>query len=170
MDSRKYGSKYLDNVHQLSEQKKHPFYTVASILLCFLMLTGCMNDVSGSKNAESDLNEEVVIGAPDASSWENVHNLSADGSVKITDSIESKELFLMSESVYTNSHKVSVTNNSGVDVVVYLYSASDLSDPVRQMTVNDGETESFSGLTSRFAYNIGVETTASTSLNITIAD
>jgi len=170
MDSCKYGSKYLDNVHQLNARKMRHFHIITSILLCFLMLTGCMNDVSGRKNAESDLNEEVVIGSPDASSWENVHNLSADGSVKITDSIEGEELFLMSESIYTNTHRVSVSNNSDVDLFVYLYSASDLSDHIRQMTVSSGETESFLGLTSRFAYNIGVKSTMATSLDITIAD
>jgi len=146
-------------------QKTKNYLHAICLLLVIIMLSGC----SPTSNNEA-MKEDSTIGDPDASSWENVHNLSADGSVKITDSIGNEEVFFVSKSVYTNSHKVSITNNSGVDITVYLYSSDDLSDPIRRMAVSDGERDSFTGLTSRFAYNIGIETTASTSLNITIAD
>lgn len=98
------------------------------------------------------------------------HKLTGDGDLQITDTINSGDLFVVPQAMTTNREEITVKNNSGVEVVVYLFSDWNLDEVIREMKLSSGETKSFTGLTSRFLYNIGIHTEETTQLDLTISD
>ena len=98
------------------------------------------------------------VASPDA--FENIehHDLSADGTIQISEYIDNGELFMVPDAMTTNKEEISVTNNSQSEVTVYLYSGEELDESIRELSVGKNETESFTGLSSRFLYHIGITT------------
>lgn len=98
------------------------------------------------------------------------YDLSNNDAMQVTDTVEKDNVFIVSQSLRTNSTEITVENKSGIDVDVFLYSEDDLTNPILQMTVNNGKSKSFTGLTSRFVYYIGFCADTSTQLDISITD
>ena len=114
-------------------------------------------------NGETDLSENVDIIKAD-------YDLSSKETLKVTDTIEKENIFIVPQSLRTNSTEITVENKSGVDVDVFLYSENDLNNPINQMTVSNGKTKSFENLTSSVIYHIGLSADTSTQLDISITD
>ena len=110
------------------------------------------------------------VASPDA--FENIehHDLSADGTIQISEYIDNGELFMVPDAMTTNKEEISVTNNSQSEVTVYLYSGEELDESIRELCVGKNETESFTGLSSRFLYHIGITTESAGQINVTIED
>jgi hypothetical protein len=101
---------------------------------------------------------------------QSFHDLSDDGPFEVSEAIQSSEIYYAPSLLATNSHKITVANQGDTDLVVYLFSETDISEPIRQMTVASNDEEDFTGLTSRFLYTIGVSSDVPTQLELTITD
>jgi hypothetical protein len=101
---------------------------------------------------------------------QSFHDLSDDGPFEVSEAIQSSEIYYAPSLLATNSHKITVDNQGDTDLVVYLFSETDISEPIRQMTVASNDEEDFTGLTSRFLYTIGVSSDVPTQLELTITD
>jgi hypothetical protein len=108
--------------------------------------------------------------AKEESDNQSFHDLSADGPFEASEAIQSSEIYYAPSLLATNSHKITVANQGDTDFVVYLFSETDISEPIRQMTVASNDEEDFTGLTSRFLYTIGVSSDVPTQLELTITD
>lgn len=98
------------------------------------------------------------------------HDLSSDGPIQVSDFVQGSEIFYVPFLLSTNSHKITVDNQGGDDITVYLFSELDTVEPIRHMTVANGKKISLSGLTSRFLYRIGIVSDVPTQLDVTISD
>ena len=136
------------------------------VLVCFSMLAGCSASDGIVQKDNGDLAE---IGTENQAN-ENHHNLSADGLLQISGDIGKEAPFVLEQTLETNSHKIKITNNSEVTVMIDLYSDADPDNPIRQLTLDSARAKSFTGLTSRFRYRIAVRSDASAQLNLTVSD
>ncbi len=140
---------------------------LAMLLLSLLLFSGCTDSPKDTALNDTD----YVAGNPDGADTENTHNLSADGALQVEGSLNgNNEIFLVPQFVYTNSEEISVTNNSDIDLNIYLYSETDPENPIRQGTISGGKTETFTGLTASFTYDIGIGAEISTQFSITVTD
>lgn len=137
-----------------------------AVFVCLSVLIGC--SVSDGNSDVDD--EDLAVENTDNQTDEKQHNLSVDGSIKVSEDIDDDAIFVLEQSLETNSHEITITNNSGTEIVIDLYSDADLDNSIRQLSLGSAETKSFTGLTSRFQYRIGVSTDTSTQLNMTITD
>lgn len=96
--------------------------------------------------------------------------LSDNDPIQVTDSIEKETVFIVPQSLNTNSTKITVKNKSGVDVEIFLYLENDLNIPIAQMTLGNGKSQSFENLTSSAVYRIGLSADTSTQLDVSITD
>lgn len=142
------------------------FISLVALSLMLLSLGGCA--LSQKNNTLKD--EDYVAGKLDGADFENTYNLSNGEALQIESTIDGNEIFLVPQSVYTNSEEITVTNNSDVDLNIYLYSETNLSDPIRQVLIRSNKKETFTGLASCFIYDIGVDAEDSTQFSITITD
>lgn len=94
------------------------------------------------------------------------HDLSKDGELKVSESVEKDEVFMIPMDVLTNSEEIAFTNNSAEDVTIYLYHLGDL---IRKMPLEKGETETITGLNT-FPYRIEIRSDIAMQLNLTITD
>ncbi len=97
----------------------------------------------------------------------NEHDLSSEGEMQVSEKIEANEEFIISQDVCTNSEEISVTNNSGADLTIYLYSFGEV---IRQMSLSDGAEKSFDGLNGTFPYKIGVSAEDSVQVELVVTD
>lgn len=134
--------------------------------VCLSTLIGC----SASGDISNVDDEDLAVVNTDNKTDGNHHNLSMDGSLQVSDDISNDANFVLEQSLETNSHEITITNNSEVTVVIDLYSDTDPDNSIRQLSLDSAETKSFTGLTSRFQYRIGVSADTSTQLNLTITD
>ena len=95
------------------------------------------------------------------------HDLSKDGELHVSKTIEKDEVFIISPDVCTNSEEISVTNNGTVDLTVYLYNFGEV---VRQMSLAAGDTKVIDGLNAAFPYKVGVSAEVNTQIELTITD
>lgn len=137
-----------------------------TVFVCLSVLIGC--SASGGNSDVDD--EDLAVENTDNQTDEKHHNLSVDGSIKVSEDIDNDAIFVLEQSLETNSHEITITNNSGTEIVIDLYSDADLDNSIRQLSLGGAETKSFTGLTSRFQYRIGVSADTSTQLNLTITD
>lgn len=98
------------------------------------------------------------------------HDLSADGAVQVSASINAGEIYAIPAAMRTNSHAISIQNNGGDDITVSVYSDASLTEPIRQLTVRAHQTTSLTGLTSRFLYSLTLTAAATAQANVTISD
>lgn len=113
------------------------------------------SSVQANRNSQT-MSEEAVV-----------HDLSAEGEMLVSESIEKGEIVIISPEVFTNSEEVSVTNNSGADLTIYLYSFGEV---IRQMSLSDGEEKTFDGLNGTFPYKIGVGAEDSVQVELIVTD
>ena len=139
------------------------------LLTCISSMAGCGSLGSGSDETVLKTNlttDDFMYGLE---TWP-CYDLSSSGPVQASDFVQGPGTFFVPSLVATNSHKITVSNQSGADVVIYLFSEGGASGPIRQMAVANHEEGSFVGLTSRFLYTIGIASDVSTKLDITITD
>lgn len=115
------------------------------------------NIVNGSGNAADsnhavDHNNSEII-APSSNEY---HDLSSDGSITVSEVINGKDIFIIQQKLKTNSHAISIKNNSDDVVTVYLYNSTDLENAIQQFTLKNNTTRKFSNLSASNLYNIGV--------------
>ena len=101
---------------------------------------------------------------------ESYHDLSSDGPIQVSDFVQDSEIFYVPFLLSTNSHKITVDNQGGIDITIYLFSELDTVEPIRHMAVANGKKISLSGLTSRFLYRIEIVSDVPTQLDVTISD
>ena len=126
--------------------------------------SGCYSSVGIADNAA------VSIADVYYSTDQSYHDLSADGAIKVSDYTYSDKDFTILQPLGTNSTKITVANNSGAAVMVYLYYYGDTDTPIQQFSLDNRETKSFANLTSRFRYNISISADTDTRLDLTITD
>ena len=137
-----------------------------AVFVCLSVLIGC-----STSDGNSDVDDEdLAIENTDSQTDEKHHNLSVDGLIQVSEEIDNDAIFVLEQSLETNSHEITITNNSGAAIVIDLYSDADPDNSIRQLSLDGAETKSFTGLTSRFQYRIGVSADTSTQLNLTITD
>lgn len=88
----------------------------------------------------------------------------------LSGSVENGDIFIAPDALYTNTTKISVTNNNDAEITAYLYSANDTDNAIQEMKVDAGKTKAFTVLTSRFLYYIGMATEDDTEINIMVED
>lgn len=95
------------------------------------------------------------------------HDLSKDGELLVSETIEANDVLTISPAVCTNSEEISFTNNSGADLTIYLYSFGEV---IRQMSLNNGETNVLDGLNGSYPYKIGVNAETSVQVELVVTD
>jgi hypothetical protein len=146
----------------LSRLKKNTVIIFLGIALSVFILGAVAVSVSSGGTAAKEESYEVDN--------QSFHDLSADGPFEASEAIQSSEIYYAPSLLATNSHKITVANQGDTDFVVYLFSETDISEPIRQMTVASNDEEDFTGLTSRFLYTIGVSSDVPNQLELTITD
>ncbi len=141
-------------------------------LVCVSFLFGCNK---GAENTnvpfETDMTKKTDHGATeDGFTSESYHDLGTDGAMTLSGSVENGDIFIAPDALYTNTTKISVTNNNDAEITAYLYSANDTDNAIQEMKVDAGKTKAFTGLTSRFLYYIGMATEDDTEINIMVED
>lgn len=133
-------------------------------LLCVLSLMGCkeQGDVETLDDAGNSATKAT------AADWD----LTSKGEYHLQETLTPDGFVLnLHDAFYTNSTEIAVKNNGDEAVTVYLYNETDRSTPALQLTLQAGETKSFSNLTSRFLYYLCFEPTASGgTIDVTISD
>lgn len=133
-------------------------------LLCVLSLMGCkeQEDVETLDNAGNAANKATVA------DWD----LTSKGEYHLQETLTPDGFVLnLHDSFYTNSTEITVKNNGDEEVTVYLYNETDRSTPALQLTLQAGDTKSFSNLTSRFLYYLCFgSTTSGSTIDVTISD
>lgn len=146
----------------LGRYKKNAVIVFLGIALSAFMLGAAAVSVSSGDTAAKEESYEVDN--------QSFHDLSADGPFEVSEAIQNSEIYYVPSLLATNRHKITVANQGDTDLVIYLYSETDISEPIRQMTVASNDEEDFTGLTSRFLYTIGVYSDVPTQLELTITD
>lgn len=75
-----------------------------------------------------------------------------------------------SQSLWTNSTKITVRNNSGTDVVVELYSNESDSTAIMEMQLKDKESKEFTNLSSQYGYFVRVSSESTAHISVDITD
>lgn len=139
-------------------------------LMIILMLCALSMLTSGFANAPVASTNNVGELESYESDIEVYHDLSSEGAIQVSDFVQGSEIFYVPFLLSTNSHKITVDNQGGNDITIYLFSELDAVEPIRHMTVASGKKISLSGLTSRFLYRIGIVSDVPTQLDVTISD
>lgn len=135
-------------------------------LACIFGMAGC-NRLGSSPDKAVPETTLTTGGVMDGLANRPCHDLSSNGPVRVSDYVQNSENFVVPSLMATNSHKITVCNQSGTDVEVRLFSGG---EPIRQMTVAAHEEGDFDGLTSRFLYAVGIASDEPAQLDITITD
>ena len=98
------------------------------------------------------------------------YNLTEQGKLQVTGSIDSNHSFVQSQMLWTNSTKISIKNNSGTDVTAYLFSAENESAPILEMTLSNKEEKAFTNLSSQYVYFMRIEADSSANVSVSISD
>ena len=167
---------FRDNAEALAKQYSREdlekYYPVSFLLL--QMIDNASNGQSAkgsiqvSNEADHIDNGELCV-LPLAPS--EYHDLTKDGSLEITEVIKDDEIIVFPQTMSTNKEQIAVTNKSDVDITAYLYVSDDGFDKaIREVIISENETKTFTGLTSRFNYRIGVSVDASAQIDLIISD
>ena len=101
---------------------------------------------------------------------ETYYNLSDQGKLKVSGSTDSNHSFVQSQMLWTNSTKISIKNNSGTDVTVYLFSVENESTPILEMTLSKKEEKTFTNLSSQYIYYVRISADPSANVSVDISD
>lgn len=134
------------------------------VLLCALSLMGCkeQDPAETLDDAGEAENKKTVAG------WD----LTGKGEYHLLETLSSDQIVLdLNDSFYTNSTQITVKNNGDEALVVYLYNENDRGNAALQLTLQGGETKSFTNLTSRFLYYLCFEpANPDIAIDVTISD
>lgn len=100
----------------------------------------------------------------------NLHDLSEDGELQVSAVVAGNDPFMVGDTITTNSEKISITNHCSGQINAYLYADTDLETAIRELVIESGRTESFSGLTSRFFYRVALWSDESGVIEATIEE
>ena len=117
-----------------------------------------------------EIHKDTASTVENSATAEADYDLSNNDAMQVTDTVETDNVFIVPQSLRTNSTEITVKNKSGVDVDVFLYLDDDLNKPINQMTLRNGKKESFENLTSSVVYLVGFSADTSTQLDISITD
>ena len=84
------------------------------------------------------------------------HDLSKDGSLQVSATVDGDDPFMVADAISTNSEKISIANHGDGQINAYLYADTDLETVIRELVIDSGKTESFTGLTSRILYRVAL--------------
>lgn len=134
------------------------------VLLCVLSLMGCkeQGSVETLEDGGKSESKSAVAG------WD----LTGKGDCHLQENLSADEIVLdVEDSFYTNSTEITVKNNGDASLTVYLYNENDRGNVALQMTLKEGETKSFSNLTSRYLYYLCFEpATLGAAIDVIISD
>lgn len=100
----------------------------------------------------------------------NLHDLNEDGELQVSAVVSGNDPFMVSDTITTNSEKISITNHCSGQINAYLYADTDLETVIRELVIDSGKTESFTGLTSRFFYRVALSSDESRAIDATIEE
>lgn len=99
------------------------------------------------------------------------YNLSENEKMEISEAVEIGEIFIVPDAITTNREKITIKNNSGAEIKVYLYSSDDdFNDAIQEMKIGSNREKTFAGLSSRLLYHIGIMTNDTEQIRVTITD
>ncbi len=101
---------------------------------------------------------------------ETYYSLTDHGKLKVSGSTDSDHSFVQSQMLWTNSTRISVKNNSGTDVMVYLFSVENESTPILEMTLSNKEEKAFTNLSSQYIYYVRISADSSANVSVDISD
>lgn len=84
------------------------------------------------------------------------HDLSKDGSLRVSATADGGDPFMVADAITTNSEKISIANHGDGQINAYLYADTDLETVIRELVIDSGKTESFTGLNSRLLYRVAL--------------
>lgn len=100
----------------------------------------------------------------------NLHDLSEDGELQVSAIVAGNDPFMVGDTITTNSEKISITNHCSGQINAYLYADTDLETAIRELVIESGKTESFTGLTSRLLYRVALSIDDSGTIDATIEE
>lgn len=100
----------------------------------------------------------------------NLHDLSKDGELQVSAVVAGNNPFMVTDTITTNSEKISITNQGDGQINAYLYADTNLETAIRELAIKNGKTESFTGLTSRFFYRVALSSDESGAIDATIQE
>ena len=99
------------------------------------------------------------------------YDLSENEKMEISEAVEIGKIFIVPDAITTNREKITIKNNSGAEITVYLYSSDDdFNDAIQEMKIGSNREKTFAGLSSRFLYHIGIMTNDTEQIRVTITD
>ncbi|MCM1218863.1 MAG: hypothetical protein NC548_30640 [Lachnospiraceae bacterium] len=99
------------------------------------------------------------------------YDLSENEKLEISEAVEIGEIFIVPDAIATNREKITIKNNSGAEITVYLYSSDDdFNNAIQEMNIGSNREKTFTGLSSRFLYHIGIMTNDTEQIRVTITD
>lgn len=99
-----------------------------------------------------------------------LHDLSKDGKLEVSVNAEGGAPVMVTDTITTNSEKISITNHGDGQINAYLYADADLETAIRELVIDSGKTESFAGLTSRLLYRVALSIDDSGTIDATIEE
>ena len=128
------------------------------------------------ENIETFMGSVSVVGGVDGpkaveiKTNETYYSRTDHGKLKVSGSTDSDHSFVQSQMLWTNSTKISVKNNSGTDVTVYLFSVENESTPILEMTLSNKEEKAFTNLSSQYIYYVRISADSSANVSVDISD
>ena len=119
--------------------------------------------------ADSEISFEDYSADASRFNNENYFDLKTNNLFKVDEEVSSDRIFVLEEAFFTNSHAISVTNNSDSCIDVYLFRKDGLDQAIQQFSLDGKSCKSFSNLTSRFLYQIGIGVEADSQICLTIS-
>lgn len=98
------------------------------------------------------------------------HELRKDGDLEVSATADGDTPFMVADAISTNSERISITNHGDVQINAYLYAETDLETAIRELVIDSGKTESFTGLTSRLLYRVALSIDAPGTIKVTIKE
>lgn len=150
-----------------AEYRKKFFIAVsacAAVFISAVLLTGC--SLSTEKAAVDTF--DLPSNTSDFNTGD-YFDLNSGKLFNVSEKIVSDSMFVIDEAFYTNSEAITVTNNSDSPIDIFLFQKDTPEQAIQQFTLNANASQSFTNLTSRFLYQIGIKTAADSSINLTIS-
>ena len=137
----------------------------AAIFIGTLLLTGC--SLSAENEAADSLDHSSNTSDLNTGEY---FDLNAGELFEVTEKAVSDSIFVFDNPFYTNSQTISVTNNSSFPIEVYLFQKDTPEQAIQQFTLDSNSSQSFTNLTSRLLYQIGISTATDSNIQLTISN
>lgn len=148
--------------------------TMALCLMLVLSITACgtnKSETSTNDKSAEDVTDYANIKSDESSVNDgDYYNLTEQGMITVEGEYDGNNLVKSQQSLWTNSTKITVKNNSGTDVVVELYSNESHSTPIMEMQLKDKENKEFTNLSSQYVYSVRVSSESAGHISVDITD